>query len=209
MRNPHVWNLLALHVPNLLPKTVPWFDFNWHHGFTYTHSHLPRKAGRLIWATVMFTIGLVIAFADHPPAEEVGRARDVGADVPRRDVRVGHADARLRRDPVRVDHLRQLVPELRQRRRSCSTATSGRRTCRRSTSRATSSSTRSRPASTSSCSSSTSCCSSRGRSARSPSPQPRRDGDASRRPPIDAAARSARAPARPPRPNASPRTAVP
>jgi hypothetical protein len=49
MRNPHVWDLLSLHVPNLLPKTV-------------FGSHFPRKAGRLIWATVLFTIGLIIAF---------------------------------------------------------------------------------------------------------------------------------------------------
>jgi len=62
MRNPHAWNLLALQVPNLLPKTVPWFDFNWHHGFTSTTSHFPRKAGRLIWPTVLFIVGLVIAW---------------------------------------------------------------------------------------------------------------------------------------------------
>ena len=62
MRNLHAWNLLALQVPNLLPKTIPWYDFNWHHGFTFTHSHFPRKAGRLIWATVLFIIGLVIAW---------------------------------------------------------------------------------------------------------------------------------------------------
>ena len=49
MRNVHVWDLLALHVPNLLPKTI-------------FGSHFPRKAGRLIWATGLFTIGLVIAF---------------------------------------------------------------------------------------------------------------------------------------------------
>ncbi len=49
MRNPHVWDLLSLHVPNLLPKTV-------------FGSHFPRKAGRLIWATVLFAIGLIIAF---------------------------------------------------------------------------------------------------------------------------------------------------
>jgi hypothetical protein len=49
MRDIHVWNLLALHVPNLLPKTV--------FGSTF-----PRHAGRLIWAIVIFTIGLVIAF---------------------------------------------------------------------------------------------------------------------------------------------------
>ena len=62
MRNPHAWNMLALQAPNFLPKTVPWFDFKWHGWFTYTHSHFPRKAGRLIWATVLFTIGLIIAF---------------------------------------------------------------------------------------------------------------------------------------------------
>ena len=61
MRNPHAWNMLALQVPNLLPKSVPWVDFNWHHGFTYTHSHWPRRAGRLIWSTLIFTGGLVIA----------------------------------------------------------------------------------------------------------------------------------------------------
>ncbi len=49
MRNLHVWNLLALHVPNLLPKTV-------------FGSQFPRRAGRLIWATIIFTIGLVAAF---------------------------------------------------------------------------------------------------------------------------------------------------
>jgi hypothetical protein len=49
MRNPHVWDLLSLHVPNLLPKSV-------------FGSHFPRKAGRLIWATILFAIGLIIAF---------------------------------------------------------------------------------------------------------------------------------------------------
>ena len=49
MRNSHVWDLLALQVPNLLPKTV-------------FGSHFPRKGGRLIWATVIFVIGLAIAF---------------------------------------------------------------------------------------------------------------------------------------------------
>jgi len=43
-----VWNLLALHTPNLLPKTL--------FGSTF-----PRHMGRLFWATVMFTIGIVIA----------------------------------------------------------------------------------------------------------------------------------------------------
>jgi hypothetical protein len=49
MRNSHVWDLLALQVPNLLPKSV-------------FGSHFPRKGGRLIWATVIFVIGLAIAF---------------------------------------------------------------------------------------------------------------------------------------------------
>jgi hypothetical protein len=49
MRNVHMWNLLSLHVPNLLPQTV-------------FGSHFPRKGGRLIWATLMFAIGCIIAF---------------------------------------------------------------------------------------------------------------------------------------------------
>ncbi|HTL87326.1 MAG TPA: hypothetical protein VL856_19240, partial [Acidimicrobiia bacterium] len=49
MRNVHMWNLLSLHVPNLLPQTV-------------FGSHFPRKGGRLIWATLMFTAGCIIAF---------------------------------------------------------------------------------------------------------------------------------------------------
>jgi len=61
MRNLHTWNLLAVHVPNLVPKSVPWFQFSWHHFFTYKKSLFPRKARRLIWATLLFVIGLVIA----------------------------------------------------------------------------------------------------------------------------------------------------
>jgi hypothetical protein len=49
MRNFHEWNLLAVHVPNLLPDSI-------------FGSHFPRKAGRLIWASVMFAGGLGIAF---------------------------------------------------------------------------------------------------------------------------------------------------
>ncbi len=49
MRDIHAWSTVALHVPNLLPKTV-------------FGSHFPRRAGRLIWATVLFVIGLAIAF---------------------------------------------------------------------------------------------------------------------------------------------------
>jgi hypothetical protein len=50
MRNSHVWDLLGLHVPNLLPESV-------------FGSRFPRPAGRLIWSTVMFAGGLAIAFA--------------------------------------------------------------------------------------------------------------------------------------------------
>ncbi len=48
MRDIHVWHLLAVHIPNLLPRTV--FGL-----------HLPwlRKAARLLYAIVLFTIGLV------------------------------------------------------------------------------------------------------------------------------------------------------
>src|SRR2546421_6304309 len=49
MRNFDVWNTLAVHVPNILPKSI-------------FGSHFPRKAGRLIWASVMFAGGLGIAF---------------------------------------------------------------------------------------------------------------------------------------------------
>ncbi|HWS45546.1 MAG TPA: hypothetical protein VN636_06775 [Acidimicrobiia bacterium] len=51
MRDIHTWNLLALHTPNFLPKTV--FGF---------HTPYLRRAGRLIWAMLLFTIGLVGAF---------------------------------------------------------------------------------------------------------------------------------------------------
>ena len=56
-------SMLALHVPNVLPKTVPWIDFARHKGiYINHHSAWPRHAGRLIWATLIFVIGLVIAF---------------------------------------------------------------------------------------------------------------------------------------------------
>jgi len=50
MRDIHVWHLLAVHIPNLLPRTL--FGL-----------HLPwlRKAARLIYGIVLFTIGLVAA----------------------------------------------------------------------------------------------------------------------------------------------------
>ena len=55
MRNLQVWNLLAVHVPNLLPKTV-------------FGSHFPRPAGRLIWSTIMFVAatGIGILFIRRP-----------------------------------------------------------------------------------------------------------------------------------------------
>jgi hypothetical protein len=61
MRNPYAWNLLALEVPNLLPERVPWLQFSFGDGFEYAQSRWPRPAGRLIWSTVMFVAGLVIA----------------------------------------------------------------------------------------------------------------------------------------------------
>lgn len=50
MRDIHVWHLLAVHIPNLLPHTV--FGL-----------HLPwlRKSARLLYALVLFAIGLVAA----------------------------------------------------------------------------------------------------------------------------------------------------
>jgi len=61
MRNSHVWNILALHVPNLLPRSTYWIRLPWGHGAFVVHSHWPRKAGRLIWATILFTIGVIAA----------------------------------------------------------------------------------------------------------------------------------------------------
>ncbi len=58
----HLLNMLALHVPNPLPKTVPFFQFHWEHGwFHYKRSAFPRRAGRLIWASLLFVGGVIIA----------------------------------------------------------------------------------------------------------------------------------------------------
>jgi hypothetical protein len=54
-------SMLALHVPNVLPKTVPWIDFARHKGlYINHHSQWVRHAGRLIWWTLIFVIGLAI-----------------------------------------------------------------------------------------------------------------------------------------------------
>jgi hypothetical protein len=56
-------SMLALHVPNVLPKTIPWIDFARHKGFYIDHhSQWVRHAGRLIWSTLLFAIGLAIGF---------------------------------------------------------------------------------------------------------------------------------------------------
>jgi len=61
MPNLHV-SMLALEVPNLLPRSIPWIDFT--HGSFHVNSHStwPRHAGRLIWATLLFAIGIVIGY---------------------------------------------------------------------------------------------------------------------------------------------------
>ena len=186
MRNPHVWNLLALHVPNLLPRSV-------------FRSQFPRHAGRLIWATIIFTIGLDHRVHRAAPAEAIGRARDLGRDLPRRAVCVGDVRARLRRHPARVVELRRFVPQLRQLVVPAAQelgapvrhhARQVRRLRRGRHLRA-------------SCSRSTSSSSSRGRSARSSSPSPKPKPNKSRQPP--AAECSPASGAR----SAHPRTAVP
>jgi hypothetical protein len=50
MRDNHVWHLLAVHIPNLMPRTI--FGL-----------HLPwlRKAARLLYGIVLFAIGLAAA----------------------------------------------------------------------------------------------------------------------------------------------------
>jgi len=56
-------SMLALHVPNVLPKTIPWIDFARHKGiYINHHSKWVRSAGRLIWASVIFAIGCGLAF---------------------------------------------------------------------------------------------------------------------------------------------------
>ena len=47
MRDIHVWHLLAVHVPNILPRT-----------FFGLHMPWLRKAARLLYATVLFALGL-------------------------------------------------------------------------------------------------------------------------------------------------------
>ena len=62
MGSVHLLNMLALHVPNPLPRTVPWFEFHWENGwFHYKRSAFPRHAGRLIWASLLFIGGIIIA----------------------------------------------------------------------------------------------------------------------------------------------------
>ena len=57
-------SMLALHIPNVLPKTVPWIDYGpGGKGFYINHhSEWMRHAGRLIWSSLIFTIGIVIAY---------------------------------------------------------------------------------------------------------------------------------------------------
>src|SRR5438132_12381791 len=62
MPDVHV-SILALHVPNVLPKSVPWIDFARHKGFyVNSHSEWPRHAGRMMWAMLLFAIGIVIGY---------------------------------------------------------------------------------------------------------------------------------------------------
>jgi hypothetical protein len=62
MPNIHV-SMLAVHVPNVLPKYVPWIDFARHKGFYLnSHSQWVRHAGRGIFWTLLFAIGLLIGY---------------------------------------------------------------------------------------------------------------------------------------------------
>jgi hypothetical protein len=61
MPNFHV-SMLALEVPNLLPRSIPWIDFTHGSFHVNSHSEWPRHAGRMIWATLLFVIGIVIGF---------------------------------------------------------------------------------------------------------------------------------------------------
>jgi len=50
MRDIHVWHLLAVHIPNLLPRTLFGLHMPW-----------LRKAARLLYSIVLFAIGLAAA----------------------------------------------------------------------------------------------------------------------------------------------------
>jgi hypothetical protein len=71
---------LAVQFPNLLPKSVPWIDFS-HGSFSVnSHSEWVRHAGRLIWSTLLFTIGIVIAYVwtrKPKPAEPATWAKTI------------------------------------------------------------------------------------------------------------------------------------
>jgi hypothetical protein len=51
MRDMNVWHLLAVHVPNLLPRTIFGLHMPW-----------LRKAARLLYALVLFGLGLLAAY---------------------------------------------------------------------------------------------------------------------------------------------------
>jgi len=57
-------SMLAVHIPNVLPKTVPWPNYGpGGKGFYINHdSTWMRPAGRLIWSTLIFVIGIAIAY---------------------------------------------------------------------------------------------------------------------------------------------------
>src|SRR3954465_4910122 len=56
-------SMLALNVPNVFPSSVPWIDFARHKGlYIKHHSTWTRPAGCLIIWTVIFTIGVVVAY---------------------------------------------------------------------------------------------------------------------------------------------------
>ena len=77
-------------MPNVLPKSIPWIDFARHKGFYINHhSTWPRHAGRLIWWTLIFTIGIVWAFLLDQASPSRPEPADLGADNSRRDGRVG------------------------------------------------------------------------------------------------------------------------
>jgi hypothetical protein len=73
-------SLLGLEIPNLLPKSVPWINFS-HGSFSVnSHSEWPRHAGRLIWSSLLFTIGIIIAFVwttKPKPAEPATWAKTI------------------------------------------------------------------------------------------------------------------------------------
>ena len=107
-------SMLALQVPNLLPESDS-VDRLLPAARASTSTRTPSGCappGRLIWSTLLFAIGIVHRVLAGRKKPKPRRARHLGPDNSRRDVRVGDDGPRLRHDPARVGRPSELVPQL-------------------------------------------------------------------------------------------------